>query len=218
VLWAIGILTAGLTAFYMSRLVFLTFLGRPRFETEGDEAVHPHESPWTMTLPLVVLAVWAAVGGMFNLPFELDFKFLEHWLEPVVGANETHIDVAGAQQVLLAAISMVVALIGIAVAHRTYLAHKIDARVFERDILARAWRIDEGYAAFFGGPGTKFADFLVFVDTRIIDGAVNGVAKVVAGTATGLRRLQTGYVRNYALGMAVGAVLIVAWFLARGGL
>ncbi len=248
VLWVVGLVTALLTAFYMSRLMFLTFFGEPRWhdalpgeaatdvEAEGEgaedatpEAVvhgghhalpedfHPHESPPTMTLPLIVLAVFSVGAGVFNLPFSLNFRFLETWLEPVVEGAETHMDVAGAMQFALAGISVLVCLVGIFVAYRTYLAHKIDAKVFDKEILSRAWRIDEGYAAFVSGPGTWLFNAMVFVDTRIIDGAVNGVATLVRGGSLGLRKVQTGYVRNYALGVAIGAVLLAAWFLTRAG-
>src|SRR5690606_30334979 len=118
-LWAIGIVTALLTAFYMSRQVFMVFFGEPRWDRpvpasvgaaaaddeaggveatdeagDGHAEVHPHESPWQMTVPLVVLAVLSAVGEVINLPFTDDLHFLERWLHPVVGANEAHIDVA----------------------------------------------------------------------------------------------------------------------------
>jgi NADH-quinone oxidoreductase subunit L len=256
VLWALGILTALLTAFYMSRLMFLTFFGEPRWgaAAEGDAAGHaaveagdgadsgtdgeavsgeaqavavahgehhdggdftPHESPPTMTIPLIILAVFSVGAGAFNLPFGVNFHFLETWLEPVVAGSETHMTISGPVQFLLAGISIIACLIGIAIAYRTYLAHKIDAKIFDKEILARAWRIDEGYATFVSGPGTWFFNAMVFVDTRIIDGAVNGVATLVRGGSLGLRRLQTGYVRNYALGVAIGAVLLVAWFLTR---
>jgi NADH-quinone oxidoreductase subunit L len=254
ILWVVGLLTALLTAFYMSRLMFLTFFGEPRWgaaaadvpvpvgggdeaHAEGDEgqeaatpeaAVHgdhhvdadftPHESPPTMTIPLIILAVFSVGAGVFNLPFGTNFSFLENWLEPVVAGAETPMDVAGAMQFVLAAISVVLCLIGIFVAYRTYLAHKIDAKVFDKEILARAWHIDEGYAAFVSGPGTWAFNALVFFDTRVIDGAVNGVAAVVRGGSMGLRRLQTGYLRNYALGVAVGAVLLLAWFITRAGI
>ncbi len=254
VLWALGILTALLTAFYMSRLMFLTFFGEPRWGADGDDAVvgavgaqaepdegaepsageeaaavahgehvahgdfTPHESPRSMTIPLIILAVFSVGAGVFNLPFGVNFHFLETWLEPVVAGSETEMTISGAGQFLLAGISIVACLIGIAVAYRTYLAHKIDAKVFDKEILARAWHIDEGYAAFVSGPGTWFFNAMVFVDTRIIDGAVNGVATVVRGGSLGLRRLQTGYVRNYALGVAVGAALLMVWFLTRAGL
>lgn len=246
VLWALGILTALLTAFYMSRLMFLTFFGEPRWGADVDDAVvahepedgheptaqeqavaaahgehgdvTPHESPPSMTIPLIILAVFSVGAGVFNLPFGVNFHFLETWLEPVVAGSEAEMTISGAGQFLLAGISIIACLVGIAVAYRTYLAHKIDAKVFDKEILARAWHIDEGYAAFVSGPGTWFFNAMVFVDTRIIDGAVNGVATVVRGGSLGLRRLQTGYVRNYALGVAVGAALLMVWFLTRAGL
>src|SRR4051794_39870319 len=82
--YVVGALTALLTAFYMGRQVFMVFFGDARYETEGEHAVHPHEAPWTMTLPLVLLAGLATVGGALNLPFSSDTQFLGNWLAPVV--------------------------------------------------------------------------------------------------------------------------------------
>ena len=103
VLWFVGFVTALLTAFYMSRQVFMVFFGKPNFETDesgehSEHAVHPHESPWTMALPLVVLAGLSIFGGALNLPFSHDTKFLEQWLAPVVEASETHVSIDGAAQ------------------------------------------------------------------------------------------------------------------------
>src|SRR5690606_27111508 len=137
-----GLVTALLTAFYMSRQVFLVFFGEARWgaahpseegvpdpeadNTELDEAqddreperadVHPHESPWTMTVPLLVLAGLAAVAGFVNLPFSDDTKILEHWLEPVVHDSEAHLTLSGGELWLLAVVATVVALVGIGAA------------------------------------------------------------------------------------------------------
>jgi NADH-quinone oxidoreductase subunit L len=258
-LWAVGIVAALLTAFYMSRQVFLVFFGEPRWAgepamaeagaedtataTSGAEAVameepatadapqhadhdtpvgaagvHPHESPWTMTAPLVVLAGLAAVAGALNLPFGSGLHFLSDWLHPVLGENEAHFDGTAATQIGLAVTAAVVSLIGIALGALVYLKHRIDARKVEPEILLRAWRYDEGLAAFFGGPGRKLAELGAFtVDAKGIDGVVNGVAALVRGGGQGLRITQSGYVRNYALGLAGGAVLVLGYFLIRTG-
>ena len=239
-LWAVGFVTAILTAFYMSRQVFMVFFGEARWDRDLDEAVpelaaereasgvheghgvgpsgplHPHESPWLMTLPLLVLAGGAVVAGVMNLPFNEDTKLLEHWLEPVVIFGETHLDVSGAQQIGLALIATLGAVAGILGAGAIYLRKRIDlARKVEQPIFAKGWLYDATITAFMGGPGRKAFDAIAWFDRTVIDGAVNGVATVVReGSAKG-RLAQTGYVRNYALGLALGAVVIVALLLTK---
>jgi NADH-quinone oxidoreductase subunit L len=230
-LWAIGLVTALLTAYYMSRQVFMVFYGDERWRddadddgdhAEGDHAdverhdhPEPHESPWTMTVPLVVLAVLSVVGGLLNLPFSDDLKLLSRWLEPVVGANEAVIDVASATKVGLAVIAFVAALVGIFLGARVYLQRR--ARAIEPEILAEGWYYDSTISAFMGGPGRQAFDGVAAFDAEVVDGAVNGVATVVRGSGKGLRVLQTGFVRSYALGVAVGVVGLLIYFLTRGG-
>jgi NADH-quinone oxidoreductase subunit L len=252
-LWAIGLVTALLTAFYMSRLVFMVFFGEERWreapatttseaeasaaavaadeagtEPDGhdvavahaadghDDAHHgadPHESPWLMTAPLVVLAVLAAVGGGLNLPFTPDLHLLGHWLEPVLEGNERVIDVATATKVGLALIATVAALAGIGLAARIYLQHR--ARAIEPELLADGWYVDRAISAFVGGPGQAAFQAVADADTTVVDGAVNGVAGAVQGGGQGLRVVQSGYVRSYALGLAVGVVVLLGYFMTR---
>ncbi|HEU5084840.1 MAG TPA: NADH-quinone oxidoreductase subunit L [Acidimicrobiales bacterium] len=251
-LWAVGLVTALLTAFYMSRQVFMVFFGEERFtveahgehaehgeaheadtalDTEGSEAealeqpgtahapqhhvLHspPHESPWTMTLPLVALAGLAMVGGAIQLPFTSDLHFLEDWLHPVIGDNEAHIDVATGTKVGLAVVAVLAGLVGIAVAYAIYI-RKV-RRPVEPAILEEGWRYDSTITAFMGGPGRAGFEGLTTFDAKVVDGAVNGVAGLVRRSGGGLRGLQTGFVRNYALGIAGGAVLLLAYFLAQ---
>jgi NADH-quinone oxidoreductase subunit L len=214
-LWAIGLATALLTAFYMSRQVFLVFFGEERFEREGDHAVHPHESPWLMTVPLVVLAGLAIVGGLLQLPFTEDVKFLEEWLHPVIGENEAVIDVATGTKVGLAAIAVITGLVGIFLAARVYLQRRTEP--VEPEVLAEGWYYDRSITAFMGGPGRQGFEAVATFDAEVVDGAVNGVATVVRGSGKGLRVLQTGFVRSYALGVAVGVVGLLVYFLTRGG-
>jgi NADH-quinone oxidoreductase subunit L len=217
VLWLVGFVTAVLTAFYMSRQVFMVFFGKERFETEGEHAVHPHESPWTMTLPLVVLAGLATAGGALNLPFSHDTKLLERWLAPVVEEFERHLDVPGTTQVVLAALTSVAAIGAILFARRVYLEHKVSADRLEPEILAHAWYYDEAISGFVGGPGEEVFEGVATFDRVAVDGAVNGVGTLVREGASRLRKVQTGYVRNYALGMAVGAFILIGLFLTRVG-
>jgi NADH-quinone oxidoreductase subunit L len=217
-LWAVGVLVALLTAYYMSRQVFLVFYGAERFESEGDHAVHPHESPWTMTAPLVILAVLAAAGGLLNLPLFHETLFLERWLEPSLGEIEHHALATGTK-LALAGAATVAALAGISVAYLTWYRKRPEENAnLEPAILRDAWRYDAAVAAFVGGPGDAAFEGVAAFDKQVVDGAVNGSAVLVRNGGGQLRKLQTGYVRNYALGLAGGVVLLLAWTLLRVGL
>jgi NADH-quinone oxidoreductase subunit L len=241
VLWAIGLVTALLTAFYMSRQVFMVFFGEERWrhaeaeapageEGEADTAgqpgtaaaahaandhdhPEPHESPWLMTLPLVVLGGLAVVAGGLNLPFGSDFHVLGHWLEPVLEGNEAHIEVATGTKWALAGVAIVASLAGIVGAVAVYLQKRVKA--VEPELLAHGYHYDEGISAFVAGPGTAGFDGAAAFDRGIVDGAVNGVAAIVRWLGGGLRRVQTGFVRSYALGVAAGVVVVLGYFLTR---
>ena len=218
VLWLIGLVTAGLTAFYMSRMMFLTFWGEPRW----DDGVHPHESPPTMTLPLVALAGLALVGGLVNTPFHLGSLFgpaLEHFLEPAFeGVELAHLPDAGTQW-LLAVVSVAAGIAGIVIAYRRYVAAR--GQVEEGgvwDTLLAGYRVDDLYGKTLVLPGKRAADALAFTgDAKVVDGAVNGIGRVVAWAAQRLRPLQSGFVRQYGIGILAGAVGLLVWFLAVGG-
>ncbi|HET6832884.1 MAG TPA: NADH-quinone oxidoreductase subunit L [Acidimicrobiales bacterium] len=233
VLWAIGLVTALLTGYYMSRQVFMVFFGEPRWraepaprpasvgaaanelDVETDEHVHgePHESPWIMTAPLVALSVLAIAGGVINLPFNDDVHFLEHFLEPVLGVNEAEIAVSTDAKVALAMIAVGAGLIGLAAAAVVYLRRRVPA--VEPKVLAHAWYYDEAVTAFMGGPGRKAFDGIAWFDAHIIDGAVNGVAGVVRAVGGRLRSVQSGFVRSYALGVTIGVVVVLGYFITR---
>jgi NADH-quinone oxidoreductase subunit L len=213
-LWAVGLLTALLTAFYMSRQVFMVFFGDERFrDADHEHASEPHESPWLMTLPLVVLAGLAIVGGGLNLPFTSDLHFLGHWLEPVVEGNEATLSVATGTKVGLALVAVAAGLVGIGLAARVYLQRRLEP--VEPALLAEGWRYDSTISAFVDGPGRAGFQATADFDRTIIDGAVNGVASLVRRGGGGLRVLQTGFVRSYALGVAVGVVALLGYFLTR---
>ena len=242
-LWAVGLFTALLTAFYMSRQVFMVFFGEERWRHAADTEVaaaegsddateaadeheaaeahaadahhgaEPHESPWLMTVPLVVLAGLAIVGGGLNLPFTKDLHFLGRWLEPVVEGNERVVDVATTTKVGLAAVATLAALSGIVLAARVYLQRRVEP--VEPVILAEGWRYDRSISAFMGGPGRAGFQAAADFDRTVVDGAVNGVAALVRGGGRGLRVLQSGYVRGYALGLGVGVIGLLGYFLTR---
>ncbi|MEZ5182387.1 MAG: NADH-quinone oxidoreductase subunit L [Acidimicrobiales bacterium] len=240
ILWAVGTVTALLTAFYMTRQVILVFFGEARWDRPLAEAVpelaaereanhvheghgagpageiHPHESPWTMLTPLVVLAPLAFVGGWLNSPFWGAGHFLEHWLEPVIEFGEAPMTAGTGAKVSLALIATAAGLLGIAAAGAVYLRKRQDLMAkIEQPILAKGWYYDSSIAAFMGGPGRKAFDAVAWFDKHVIDGAVNGVATVVGKGADRGRLVQTGYVRNYALGLTFGVILLVGLFLTK---
>ncbi len=211
-LWIVGMVVALLTAFYMTRLFVMTFLGKARW---GDGA-HPHESPRTMTIPLVALAVLATIAGFFNTPFRATF---EHFLEPSL-AGVTHIPLpSDATLLTLAAVTLVVAIIGLALAWRRYGAAELpeeDGR-FWVDALA-AFHVDDVYGRVIVEPGKRLSTwFADVVDPKVIDGAAHGLGKAVEVSGDGLSEVQTGQVRWYAGGVAVAGVALIALFLILGG-
>jgi NADH-quinone oxidoreductase subunit L len=185
----------------------------------------PHESPLTMTFPIVALAVLAAVGGVLSLPFK-SIEFLTQWLEPVF-ADASKIDVTSfLAGTTLEGISVVFGLIGLFLAYRIYRRGiptptddplpadlGLAGRLFQH-----AYYVDEGIATLVRGPVYRFADWLNRgFDLGIIDGAVNGVATLVRDAGIRLRRVQTGLVRNYALGVVIGAVALLIFLAVRAG-
>jgi NADH-quinone oxidoreductase subunit L len=235
-LWFVGLVTALLTAYYMTRQVVMVFFGEARWQEdrpapravgaavneqveepvphEEHGAGRPHESGWLMLLPLVVLAVLSVVGGVIQLPFD-GLHFLEDWLHPVVEEGERVLSASTDDiQWLLAGIAVVAAVGGIVLGWLVYERRR--ARAVEPAVLAHAWYYDEAVSRFMGGPGRRLFDALAWFDAHVVDGAVNGVGWVVRGTGGQLRRLQTGYVRNYAVGVGVGAIALLVWFIYRG--
>ena len=215
VLWALLLIAAVLTALYMSRLFILTFCGTPRW-ADGAE---PHESPLLMRLPLLALAGLATVAGVLNLPFTHDTEFLGQWLEPVFAhAHKGGLGYAGGTKWILGGIAILAAAGGIWAAVAVYLRRRIPAERIERQLFAEAWGFDEAIGGFVGGPGRRLFDGAARFDATVVDGAVNKVAAAVKRTGERLRVTQSGYVRRYALGVAVGAVVLLAYFAGRVGL
>ncbi|SUZ89442.1 uncharacterized protein METZ01_LOCUS42296, partial [marine metagenome] len=212
-LWGVGLVTALLTAYYMSRQVILVFFGEQRW----DEEAHPHESSWTMTAPLCVLAGAAAVGGVINLPLVKDWLVLEHFLEPIFN-HPHHFSSGTLTKIALAVISVAAGIVGIFFAVMTWLTKRIPNDRLEPDFLENAMYIDATYARVVGGVGTSGFQGTANVDERFVDGAVNGIGKVILKTGQLIRPAQSGYIRNYAVGVAVGALAIIVlltWGLLR---
>jgi NADH-quinone oxidoreductase subunit L len=217
VLWAFGLATALLTAYYMTRQVYLVFFGTERWrEAQSDEHGRlPHEAPWTMLSPLVVLALLSVAGGALNLPFTEKLKVLEHWLAPVFGTALREVSVSTGLEVGLAVGSAAVALLGVTAGLQLWRG-RAERPELEPAVLQQAWYVDAAVSALVAGPGTAVAVVMADkVDAGLIDGAVNGVAAVVRAAGTRLRRVQTGYVRNYALGVAGGTVLLLGYVVVR---
>jgi NADH-quinone oxidoreductase subunit L len=217
ILWGVGVVTALLTAYYMTRQVVLVFYGEARWHTaEGHEEVHPHEAPATMYTPLIVLAVLAAVGGLVNLPFGKT-AVLEHFLRPIIEGAAVELRTTGQTQVPLAVVATIAAVIGLTIGWRTW-SRRADNPSAEPAVLQRAWGVDDAVSSVMGGPGRELADWTAYsVDKTVVDGAYNGVATLIRRGGGQLRRLQTGYVRNYALGVAAGTVLLLAYVVVRAG-
>jgi NADH-quinone oxidoreductase subunit L len=219
VLYAVGAVTTILTVYYIGREVFLVFYGPDRWR-EVTGAGHwaagqePREGRWVMLGPLVVLAVLSIAGGVADLPFKAGFSFLDEWLDPVFGAA---VRVPSSHLVLvLAIIDGVLAVIGGLIAIAVWDRPPWLRPELEPGFLYRGWYVDAVYDREVARPSTAFASFLAYVvDDQIIDGAVRGVTRLVRGGGQQLRRLQTGYVRNYALAVAAGAVILLAYVVTR---
>jgi NADH-quinone oxidoreductase subunit L len=205
----IAVLAAGLTAFYMTRLMLMTFFGRPRW-TDG---VHPHEAPPVMTVPMIVLAV-GSVGAGYALVRAFP---LGEWLAPVFGEPQEGEHVVA--PLTIGAVLIAVMLLGVVLAWlfvgRREVPEVAPARVSPVVRAARnALYADTVNESLFMRPGQWLTRALVFVDNRGVDGAVNGMAAALGGSSSRLGRAQTGFVRTYALGMLGGAVLVAGALLA----
>ena len=217
-LWGVGLLTALLTAFYMARQYFLVFSGESRW----DDGVHPHESPRSMTVPLVILGALTLVIGLINTPFRPSF---ERFLEPAFhGVSQAHPPTDPIMLAVLAAISVLAGVVGIAMA---YLLYSHAGEVTRLRILAMvrrpfmAWEnaywVDDVYNTMIVQPGKRLATWSAeVVDQQVIDGMVNGSAGLVRRIGARLRPIQSGFVRSYGALLAVGTVGLIAWILARG--
>ncbi len=220
-LYVVGLLTALLTAYYMTRQVIMVFFGKARWnDHSADHGAHgdftPHESPRIMLMPLVVLAVLSVIGGFMQLPFSKDLHFLEHWLAPVVEESEAHIGETWAYQnkYVLLGVAVLIAAIGIFAAIAVYAKGK--AKPVEPRVLEQAWFYDAGAAKLVGGPGAAAFNAVAWADAKIVDGAVNGTGTLVRRIASTVRRTQSGFVRGYAAIVAIGVVALLAWFVYRG--
>ncbi len=217
-LWALGLVVGVLTAFYMSRWFFLIFLGEPRY----DDDVHPHESPPSMTVPLIVLAVLSAFGGLLLNPVHRGplFRFLEPSVAPIDELDFT--PAGGLGEPALIAFAVAAAALGIGLAYLAYVRRDVSVgRLAEpvrgpgAELLERKFFVDEAYEALFVRAGGRLADAAVWVDTRIVDGAVNAAGSLSTQVGRGMRRAQTGLVRSYVGVFVAGAIALAVVLLVQ---
>jgi NADH-quinone oxidoreductase subunit L len=219
ILGACAIIGAGITGFYMTRMMFMTWFGKPRWQEPGPQGgakpqpheheVHPHESPWVMTVPMILLAIGSIGAGAFLIVGQR----LQNFLAPVIGAPAVAHGVWSTPGI----IALVLALLGAGIAWSMYGRVPVPAIAPRGSFLTAAARKDLYGDAFNESvlmrPGQWLTRLSVYFDSRGVDGLVNGLAAFVGGSSGRLRRVQTGYARSYALSMLIGAVLLVAGLL-----
>ncbi len=214
------LITAGFTAFYMFRLVGLTFFGKPRYDANH---VHPHESPKTMTVPLMILAVLSAIGGFIGLPHVMGFNVLEHWLEPVFKnsyalLNLHHPETEHSSMVewLLMLVSVLIAAAAIIFSFRKYSKQEKfeDEKGFGK-VLENKYYVDEAYEKTVVNPIFRSSEsfFWKIFDVKIIDGFVNGIAASLSRFSIDWKKLQTGVVQDYAALAITGIIGVILYFL-----
>lgn len=239
--WIIGALVAGLTAFYMARLMFLTFYGQERFRQEGvgrhdDSDAHhhgdhpnhePHEPSALVTVPLLTLAVLSAVGGLIGLPAWLGPNYFEHFLEPSFqhayhseAGHELH---SYSLEIGLTVLILALAIGGILLAYRAFVRQPEWAVQIARrysglyTLVSNKFFVDEIYDALIVWPIERFSRSGLWkaFDVGVIDGIVNGTAATVQRWSQSVRRIQAGYARVYASWIFLGAVLILLYYYLR---
>jgi NADH-quinone oxidoreductase subunit L len=233
-LWAIGLVTALLTAYYMTRLYVLAFTGDSRWKRAFAEsrpqvakavggaegATHaepnePHESPRVMTLPLIILAALSLLGGLLDLPWwHSGISAPLSWLDPVLGLHQHVPSGSVGVRFVLSIADAIIALVGVGAGWRIWRSSVVQPKL-EPVVLQRAWYFDYAIDLFIARPSTVIARVASEFDKRVIDGAVVGVAVAIRQGGLGLRKIQTGFVRQYALGIVLGSVALLAFMLVR---
>ncbi len=228
--WLVLTIAAFFTAFYMFRLVYLVFYGKERFD---HKKVHPHESPKTMTVPLMVLAFLSAFGGFLGVPYIMGFFISDHpnlldsWLAPIFAQSNSILGNTGHHELhlieyLLVALAIGIALGAIKLASIYYSDDKLskprklkEKYRFMHSMLWNKYYLDEFYFKTIIDPTISLSRSVLWkvLDISIVDGIVNGSAKLIEQTAIGLRRLQSGLVQNYALVMMLGIIFIITWII-----
>ncbi len=214
-LWVLGMFAALLTAFYMTRQVQMVFYSKPRF---GETENLPHESPKTMTIPLIILSAFGALIGLINVPLK-SREELTKFIDPAIHGSK-HAEIATFVKInglSLAGISLALAIIGILIGIKVYRSRPVDSDDEPLKALGpvvplslNAFYVNTGVANLVAGIGTKFANTLAFfVDNKVIDGASSNMAKGIEDSGRILRKIQSGFVRRYVLYMSGGTLLIL---------
>jgi NADH-quinone oxidoreductase subunit L len=231
ILWLLGIFGAAMTAFYMFRLVTLTFEGNERFSTRGGFAsgeehhrLHPHEAPKTMTVPLMILAALSMGGGLVGLPHA---SLIEEWLEPVFSPAQYKLlggeHPGGIMEYLLMVVSVAIAASGIYAARWIYLQRaELAVSIAKRyprtyRLLFNKYYVDEFYDMMIVDPTVKVSQDILWkaMDETMIDGSVNGSAKMINWIGQILRKIQTGVAQSYAVVFIGGILFVITWLLVR---
>lgn len=230
-IWLVGVITAGLTAFYMFRAVYMTFHGELRAKKEIAD--HVHEAPSTMTIPLIILGVLSVIGGYVGIPKILGgSNGFEHFLDPVFEKSLAlrhaaglvpRVAEEGAQGLewSLMALTFVIVLVGIGFAYLMYLKKPDLPKIWAKkisyvyELVFNKYYVDEIYETLIVNPIAAISDSFLWkiVDVKIIDGIVNGTGNIVRGTGRTVRRWQTGFVQNYALSFVIGVVILVFYII-----
>ncbi|MFW6691409.1 NADH-quinone oxidoreductase subunit L [Streptomyces sp. MAR4 CNX-425] len=211
--WILGgaaLLGAAITAYYMTRVMLMTFFGEKRWEADANgDMPHPHESPKTMTIPMIVLAVGSVGAGAF---FDIGERFV-HWLEPVTGFEHGHLP-EGLTVGMVTAATVTCMVLGVGAAWLQYGRRPVPAAAPRGSLLTRAARRDLLQDDFnhvaLVKPGEYLTRGLVYLDHKLVDGIVNGTAAAFGGLSARMRRIQNGYARSYAVSMFGGAVVLIA--------
>jgi NADH-quinone oxidoreductase subunit L len=221
--WILGTLTAALTAFYAFRLLFVAFYGKPRMDKKTQRQLH--ESSPVMLVPMVFLAVLAVLGGYIGLPRFVGLgNAIDEFLHPIF-AGSLHAAPASdhtSLEITLMAISTLAVAVGFVAAYWIYIRNwGLGERMTRSaqwlyDIVYNKYYVDEAYTEAIVKPLRMLGDFMTeAIEEQSIDRAVNGLARLVGLAGEGLRRLQTGLVRNYALAMFIGIVAVMIYFVIR---
>ncbi len=228
-IWLAGVITAGLTSYYMGREFCLAFLGKRRWEekpkvkksarsSHAVKEVHPHDPGFKMLGPILLLACLAVIGGLLNLPFASSLKVLEHWLAPSLGVAPAPLHAASsAVQWVLAVVDAIVALGGGYIAFAIW-SKKSKHPELEPVFLQNAWYIDATGDTVIAKSGTKLAEISAdVIEPVVIDGAVVGIVNIAKFVGVGLHRIASGFVRREALIIAGGTVTLLLAVGIRGG-
>ena len=226
-LWLMGVVVAGLTAFYMSRLMFLAFHGRERSEKQhqGAPGPSPKEPPCSVTLPLVILALFSLLAGYTGLPSYLGSNWLEGFLAPSFrlqysGQAASALEHAHLTEVILTLVTLAVAFFGFALAYHLYIkdpqvaVHLANRFSWLYSLLRRKFFVDEIYDWLLVGPVQRLSRTILWkgMDVRVIDGLVHGTASLMQAWSHRVKRIQSGYTRLYATWILGGALLILFYY------